>query len=139
LGRTKSVLIVPAGHHLGRRTTCAPDLLAGETLILREAGSGTRQLVEAHLAQLALVPGRVMELEGSEGVKRAVGAGLGVGFASRRSIALEAAQGVLQVAEVPELRIVRPLFVLSRKDARPSAATLAFLALLMKRQSTGNS
>jgi DNA-binding transcriptional LysR family regulator len=126
------VLIAPSGHSLGRRTTYASNMLAGETLILREAGSGTRQLVEAHLAQLALAPGRVMEIEGSEGVKRAVGAGLGVGFVSRRALALEVAQGVLQVAEIPEMRIARPLSVLSRKDARPSAATLAFLALLVK-------
>jgi DNA-binding transcriptional LysR family regulator len=80
-----------------------------------------------------------MELEGSEGLKRAVGAGLGIGFASRRAITIEAAQGALQVVEVPELRIARPLFVLSRKDAQPSAATLAFLSLLMKGQSAADS
>jgi LysR family transcriptional regulator, transcriptional activator of the cysJI operon len=132
------VLIVPAGHHLAHHTASAPDMFAHETMILREGGSGTRQLVEERLAQLSLAPGRVIELEGSEGVKRAVGAGLGIGFASRRSITMEAAQGVLQVVEVPELRIARLLSVLSRKDARPSAATLAFLSLLMKGQSAAD-
>jgi DNA-binding transcriptional LysR family regulator len=128
------VLIAPAGHRLVRQAVFTPHSLARETMILRESGSGTRQVIEERLAQLGLAPGRVLEIAGSEGVRRAVAAGLGVGFASRRSVSLEIAQGLLQVAEIPELRIMRTLFALSRKDARPSAATLAFLALLVKGQ-----
>lgn len=126
------VLIVPPGHPLARQRAFAPDLLAQETLIVREPGSATRQIAEANLAQLEVVPKTVLEMTGCEGVKRAVSAGLGVAFVSRYAIALEVAQKVVSVLEIPELRFARQLSLITRKDARPSAAILAFLALMGK-------
>jgi DNA-binding transcriptional LysR family regulator len=126
------VVIVPAGHSLARQRTFAPDLLARETLVVREAGSATRQLTEAHLQQHGLAPATVLEMTGCEGVKRAVCAGLGVAFISSRAITLELAGGLVSVPQLPELSFSRPLLLVTRKDARPSAASLAFLALLRK-------
>ncbi len=126
------VLIVPAGHTLTRRRAFAPDLLAQETLIVREPGSATRRIAEANLIRLGAAPKAVLEMTGGEGVKRAVAAGLGVAFVSRYAIALEVAQKVVSVPEIPELRFARQLSLIARKDARPSAAALAFLALMRK-------
>lgn len=126
------VLIVPAGHVLVKQHTFALEMLGQETLIVREPGSATRQITEAHLAQLGLTPKRVVEMMGCEGVKQAVMAGLGIAFISQRAVTLEVAQKLVVAPAIPELRFTRPLFVLSRKDARPSAAVLAFLALLGK-------
>jgi len=111
--------------------------LAGETLILREAGSGTRQVVEAGLAQLQVRPGRVLEMAGCEGVRRGVAAGLGVGFASRRSLALELAQGLLCISPIAGFTFQRPLYTLARKDRRHTPAVLAFLAALGKETPAG--
>jgi DNA-binding transcriptional LysR family regulator len=130
------VLIVPPGHPLTRPRMLAQDLLKTETLIVREAGSGTRQVTEAHLAQLGVAPGQVLELSGCEAVKRAVGAGLGVAFASHYAIALETAHKLVEVAAIPELRLKRALAIVARKDARPSAALLALLALMGKGEGT---
>jgi DNA-binding transcriptional LysR family regulator len=126
------VLIVSAGHALARRRSFAPDLLTGETLIVREAGSATQQIAEDNLERLGLTPKRVLEMTGCEAVKRTVAAGLGVAFVSQRAISLEAAQRRVHLPDIPELRFRRQLFVLTRKDARHPAATLAFLALLGK-------
>lgn len=126
------VLIVPPGHPLVRQRAFVPGLLASETLIVREPGSATRQIAEAHLAQLEVVPKTVLEMTGCEGVKRAVAAGLGVAFVSRHAITLEVAQKVVTVPEISELRFARQLSLITRKDARPSAAALAFLALMRK-------
>lgn len=126
------VLIVPPGHPLARQRAFAPDLLAPETLIVREPGSATRQIAEAHLTRLGVAPRAVLEMTGCEGVKRAVSAGLGVAFVSRYAITLEVAQKVVGVPEIPELRFARQLSLITRKDARPSAAILAFLALMGK-------
>lgn len=126
------VLVAPPKHALLGQRTFAREMLAGETLIVREAGSGTRQAVETHLMRLGMAPGRVMEMAGVEATKRAVTAGLGVAFISRRAIVLEVAHGLLSVLGVPELRLTRPLTLVTRKDARPSAASLAFLALMRK-------
>ncbi|HLB48230.1 MAG TPA: selenium metabolism-associated LysR family transcriptional regulator [Anaerolineales bacterium] len=126
------VLIVPAGHTLARQRAFTSDLLARETLIVREAGSATRQIAEANLVRLGLSPRRVLEMSGCEAVKRVVSAGLGVAFVSRYAIALELAHRLVSVPEIPELHFSRQLFLIARKDARPSAASLAFLALMQK-------
>ena len=128
------VLIVPPGHPLARQRAFAPALLAQETLIVREPGSATRQIAEAHLTRLGVAPKAVLEMTGCEGVKRAVAAGLGVAFVSRRAVALEVAHRLVSVLEVSELHFARQLYLLTRKDARPSAATLAFLAIVLKEQ-----
>jgi len=123
------VLIVPARHALSRRRKFAPDLLGSEVLIVRELGSATREIAEANLARLGITLRRTMEMSGSEAVKRAVAAGLGIAFISYHAIALEVAQKLVAVPAIPELRFRRPLFRITRKDARPSAASLAFLEL----------
>ena len=130
------VLIVPPLHKLAQQRDLSPEAFAGITLILREAGSGTRHLAEAQLAQLGLRPRRVMELPGCEAVKRAVTAGLGIAFISRHAIALEVAHNLVCVPEITDLRISRHLFGLTRKDSRPTAAALAFTALVFEEAST---
>jgi DNA-binding transcriptional LysR family regulator len=127
------VLIVPAGHALSRRRKFAPELLVPELLIVREAGSATREIAEANLAKLGVSPRQVMEMSGSEAVKRAVAAGLGIAFISLHAIALEVAQKLIAMPAITELRFPRPLFLITRKDARPSAASLAFLELIEPR------
>jgi DNA-binding transcriptional LysR family regulator len=126
------VLIVPPGHALARTRTFHPDQLAQETLIVRESGSGTRQVVEAALARLGVRPRRTLELPGTEAARQCVAAGLGVAFVSRRAVALDAAQERVIIADIAELQFKRQLYILARKDARPSAASLAFLALMGK-------
>ena len=126
------VLIVPARHALSKQRAFMPEMLSQETLIVREPGSATRQITEAHLAQLGITPKRIVEMTGCEGVKQSVAAGLGIAFISERAITLEVAQKLVAAPAILELHFARQLFVLTRKDARPSAAVLAFLALLGK-------
>jgi DNA-binding transcriptional LysR family regulator len=132
------VLATPTDHRLARGAAFSRELLTDETLILREVGSGTRQVVEAGLAQLQVRPGRVIEMAGCEGVKRGVAAGLGVGFASRRALALELAQGLIHISPVVEFTFRRGLYVLARKDRRHTPAALAFVAALAKEIPTGS-
>ena len=126
------MLATPPGHRLAREVVFNQELLAGETLIRREVGSGTRQVVEASLAELQVRPGRVLEMAGCEGVRRGVAAGLGVGFVSRRSLTLELAQGLVYISPIAEFTFQRQLYTLARKDRRDTPAALAFLAALSK-------
>jgi DNA-binding transcriptional LysR family regulator len=130
------VLIAPPRHPLARRAAGKATglaALAQETWIMREAGSGTREVALAGLAEQGITPARTMELSGCEAVKRAVAAGLGVGFVSRQAIGLEVEHGLLTVVDEPELRFRRLLYLITRKDARPSPAVLAFTAHVLKR------
>lgn len=126
------VPIAAPAHPLATAPTVTPEDLARETLVLREEGSGTRQVVEEALTHWGVKPRRVLVINGCEGVKRAVAAGLGVSFISRHAIELELAQGLLTVLAGEKLRLRRPLFVVAHKDRRPSAAALAFLAHVRK-------
>lgn len=109
----------------------APDLEA-ETLIWREKGSGTREAMANLLTALRVTPRGFLELHGCEGVKRGVAAGLGISLVSRRSVEGELAQGTLAILEEPGLSVERVINAAAHKDARPSAAALAFMAHIRK-------
>jgi len=87
------VAIVPRAHPLAvqeaaqsRPCQIALADLGGWPLVLRETGSGVRQMVERAFAR-AGVPMRVaLEIAGVEGVKEAVRAGMGIGFVSAMSM-----------------------------------------------------
>ena len=82
------VAIAPRGHALAAATHERCDLAAfgNLPLVLREDGSGVRQVVERAFARAA-VPMRVaLEIAGVEGVKEAVRAGMGIGFVSAMSM-----------------------------------------------------
>jgi DNA-binding transcriptional LysR family regulator len=104
--------------------------LVGETWILREEGSASGQLVERALRTHHLEQGHTLVLQGSEGVKQAVMAGLGIAMVSRFATTLEVQQGVLRALSVSDLQIERDLSLIQRQDRRMPAAALAFLALL---------
>lgn len=126
--RDQVVLIAPPGHRLA-----GPVALAGETFVVREPGSGTGQAMAVALKSLGIRPQRTLEMVSCEAVKRAVAAGLGLSFVSRYAIELELAQQVLTILPGPGLTLSRQLHVVSRKEARLSPATLAFLAFVRKR------
>jgi DNA-binding transcriptional LysR family regulator len=133
-GHDELVLIAPPGHRLAGQADLAAAELAGETFVVREAGSGTRQAMESLVASLGFSPQRTLELPSCEAVKRAVAAGLGLSFVSRSAIELELSQGVLAVLQGPGLSLSRQLYLISRKDVRLSPAALAFLAFVRKQK-----
>ncbi len=86
------VAIMPRAHPLVSRDGApssgrvALSELGAWPLVLRETGSGVRQIVERAFARSA-VPMRVaLEIAGVEGVKEAVRAGMGIGFVSAMSM-----------------------------------------------------
>ncbi|MCL4465002.1 MAG: LysR family transcriptional regulator [Chloroflexi bacterium] len=125
-------LVVAPGHPFAALSAVTPAQLAGADLVVREEGSGTRRVVDGELAPLSFPAGRRLELNGCEAVKHAAIAGLGAAVVSARSVALELRCGELLRVPVTGLKLERDLYVINRKDERPSAAALAFLALTRK-------
>jgi DNA-binding transcriptional LysR family regulator len=126
--RDELVAILPPSHRLGGASHLSLEELRGESWVVMEEGSGTRQTLEEALGQ-ALPEGAVLKLRGPEAVKRAVAAGLGVAVISSLALA-DGRSGLLAIPLHPPLR--RPLLILSLKGGRMSAAALAFLSLLRK-------
>jgi molybdate transport repressor ModE-like protein len=100
-----------------------PSALAEQTLLVREAGSSTRQTAERSLAQLSARPKRVWELDSSEAIKRAAREGLGIAFLSRYAVAEEIERGELASFRLKgQPKIERRLYVarLARRPLSPS-------------------
>jgi aminoethylphosphonate catabolism LysR family transcriptional regulator len=78
------VLFVPSRHPVGRRGRAPLSALAGQSLVLRERGSITREVIEQAMAAADISPGAIVEVQTREGVREAVAAGFGIGavFAS---------------------------------------------------------
>ena len=88
--------------------------LAGLPFLVPEAGSRTRQLVERKFRESG-VPLRIaMQLPGTEGVKRAVEAGLGVGVVSRYAVESECQAGVLRRVPIEGWRLTRTMNLVYR-------------------------
>lgn len=137
--RDTLVLIVPPSHRLAARPAVTLADLVGETWILREAGSASGQVVERALRAQHALQGHTLILQGSEGVKQAVMAGLGIAMVSRYAITLEVHHGVLRALPVSDLQVERDLTLIWRHDVRLPAAAVAFLNLLDQTSRHGRS
>ncbi|KNC91955.1 DNA-binding transcriptional regulator YeiE [Trabulsiella odontotermitis] len=101
--------------------------LASAPWILREKGSGTRELVDylllSHLPEFHLG----MELGNSEAIKHAVRHGLGISCLSRRVIAEQLENGSLKELSVPLPRLTRTLWRIHHRQKHISNALNRFL------------
>ena len=123
------VLIVPPDHPWAGREIDLTELHAAP-LVAREAGSATRAVTESALAAAGARFGIALELGGTEAVKGAVAAGLGVAFVSACAVVQELASGRLVEVAVRELTIRRQFQVARHRARRLTAPEAAFLSFL---------
>ncbi|AIR85649.1 MULTISPECIES: DNA-binding transcriptional regulator YeiE [Erwiniaceae] len=102
--------------------------LAAAPWILRERGSGTREIVDylllSHLPQFQLG----MELGNSEAIKHAVRHGMGISCLSRRVISDLLEAGTLVEVAVPLPRLTRTLYRIHHRQKHLSKALSRFLS-----------
>jgi LysR family transcriptional regulator, low CO2-responsive transcriptional regulator len=89
------VLVTASGDPLARRRWVALEELARRAWLVREAGSGTRTLVEEFLASRDIEP-RLLTLGSNGAIRQAARAGLGVALQSRAAVELELELGLLE-------------------------------------------
>ena len=124
------VAIAPRGHSLLKQKRVTARELCREPFILREAGSGTRAVVERALGKRGLTVKPVLSLASPEAIKRAVIAGVGIAIVSRLAISCELQIGSLAVVPIKDLTIRRPLHLQKLRSKNPSPAVSQFLKLL---------
>ncbi len=120
------VLIAGAGHPLASRARLTVEDLAAETLIVREAGSGTRSAMEEFFHEHAVKPRIGMEMGSNEAIKQAVVAGLGISFISQHTLGLELSAGRLAILKVEGTPVMRHWFLVRHKSKRLTPALGAF-------------
>jgi len=106
--------------------------LAAEIIVMRERGSGTRDVAWDALLSTGWSPQRILEVSSNEAITRVVAAGLGIGIVSAAVAADHLALGRLRILSIEGLAIRRPLTRLILPDRQPSPATAAFNSLLDK-------
>ncbi|VXC05574.1 Transcriptional regulator, LysR family [Burkholderia sp. 8Y] len=130
------VAILPASHPLADgRDTATLDAIGAHPLVLRERGSGVRQIVERAFAEREVGMRVALEIAGVEGVKEAVRAGMGIGFVSAMSIRHE--DGALRRLHIAPEPLMRRFSILVPHAAAPSRAAARFLELCEDRTVTG--
>ncbi|RYY75579.1 MAG: LysR family transcriptional regulator [Gammaproteobacteria bacterium] len=101
------VVFAAPDHPLARHTNLNLQDLANQHWILRERGSGTRQVFDAAMRHQLTNLKILLELEHTEAIKRAVESGLGIGCVSRLALKDAFKRGSLVPLEIPALDLKR--------------------------------
>lgn len=102
-------------------------------LLMREQGSGSREVVEAALRRRELEITPVMSLGSTEAIKSGVIHGLGIAIVSRLTVEHELQTKRLIELTFSDLHIRRDLYLVSLRGKRHSAAATAFIGLTRRR------
>jgi DNA-binding transcriptional LysR family regulator len=125
------VLIAASDHRLARNAGPVPTAaLAEEIVIVREPGSGTRDVALAALEAHRIMPRSILEVGSTEAIKQIVAGGLGIAIVSAAAAADQIALGKLAVLRARNFAVHRTLTRLSLPARQPSAPTAAFDTLL---------
>lgn len=133
LGCDELVVVCAPGHPLARARDVDLADLADETWVMREAGSGTRQVAEKVLSEHGVdVRGlRVaVELGTGEAIVSAVEGGLGVAMMSRYVVDKALKAGALSEIHAAGLPATRPFYVVLPR-VTPTRAASAFREYLL--------
>jgi DNA-binding transcriptional LysR family regulator len=129
------VVIAPPGHPLAGKEGITVEELRGETLLLREDGSGTRTDVERMLGGVDGLPLHIgMELRSSGAIKQAVAAELGIAVMPLGAIELELLAGRLVTLNVVGFPVHRHWSLARRKGRQLSPAAGALWGFLLAYQ-----
>lgn len=127
------VVIVGPAHPLALaadRPEVLHDMLREADWIVREPGSGTREVIESRLVPVLGMLRFGLELGNSEAIKRAVMSGFGVSCLSLHVVGDEIARGELVPLHRGLPRVIRPLQLVVHQDKFPTQGLLAFTEYL---------
>ncbi|WP_340013726.1 selenium metabolism-associated LysR family transcriptional regulator [Paenibacillus sp. FSL K6-1318] len=130
-------LIVPAGHDLAKRSKVNLEDVMNYPFVLREKGSGTRQVMEDQLQKKNIDPqdmNVVMELGSTGAVKSAVEAGVGITMLSPSSVQHELALGLVHIVDIRGLEFKRQFYAIHLKSSLLPLSAVAFLNYLRQQE-----
>jgi DNA-binding transcriptional LysR family regulator len=103
-----------------------PAALEDEILIVREPGSGSREVVAQALANCGVEPRRTLEIGSTEAIKQAVACDVGVSIVSTATIDDQVKLGRLKIIPMKDLQISRRLWQLKAPGRIDIPAAIAF-------------
>jgi len=125
------VVIAWPGHPLAREREIPPIELRHEAFVQREAGSGTRAMLDEFLRMHRITPAERVTVFGNEMAKHAVMSRLGISLTSMHTLSLELATGALARLDVAYTPIMRRWYVVHHGDRWLPPAAAAFREFLL--------
>ncbi|MCD6672284.1 MAG: LysR substrate-binding domain-containing protein [Burkholderiaceae bacterium] len=124
-------IVVASNDALARRRVVDAKMLDARNWVVREAGSGTREVGERLMRAHGIEPARTIELGSNEGIARAVAAGVGLALLPESIVRELRATGAVALVRYPrELPLSRPLYRLLLRERPASPLASAFCELL---------
>ena len=124
------ILVVAPDHRWSSLQTLEPEALRDRELLLREQGSGIREVIE-HALSLHRVPVTpLLVLPDNEAIKQMVMNGVGAAMLSARAVQREIAVGDLVRVPLSGLELRPQISLVRRVDKQLSRAAQAFCSLL---------
>jgi DNA-binding transcriptional LysR family regulator len=130
-------LIVAADHAFAMASEpIDPKALENEILIVREPGSGSREVVAQALAAHGIEPLRTLEIGSTAAIKQVVAAGLGVSIVSVVTVDDQVRLGRLKVLDLRGMTIERTLWQLTLPGRVAMPAARVFEKMLLDRSAS---
>jgi DNA-binding transcriptional LysR family regulator len=126
------VFVAPPGHPILRQEAPPVAALADMPLIVREAASGTRALMDRFFQEHRVEPRIVMEMPSNESIKQAVMAGMGLSFLSLHTLGLELRVGEIELLRVQNTPVIRTWNVVHLQSRVLSPAAEAFRYFILE-------
>lgn len=137
IGHDRLLVVVAPSHPWAlRRRGLPPAELAGAALVLREQGSGTRQVLDEALAPYGGLGVPLLELASTTAVKSAAVTGAGPAVLSELAVADEVSARRLAAVEVTGLELTRALRAVWPRGQRPTGPARDLLSLTQSGKAT---
>lgn len=127
------VVIVPPLHQWAKKKVVSVLEIPKEPFIIREEGSGTRQMIEKYLASHGIKSSDMriaLVLGSTESIKEAVESGIGISIVSKWAARKELKYGSLRLIAPKEDRIIRDFTLVMPRNAVISHAADEFLSFI---------
>lgn len=124
------VVIVPKNHRLANKRFITKEEIKNEKFIIREVGSGTRELIERKFKENDIEYNVFMELGNNEAIKNIVEAGIGISCISKQCLDHERIENRLKILNVTNLELSRDIYFIRHKDKNISTAMTNFMNIL---------
>ena len=126
------VFITSPEHPWSNKDKISIDEINKEKIIMREMGSGTREVFESYMTANNVNYNIAFELGNTEAIKKAVEAGLGISCISKRCIKNEINSNTLSWTKLKEFEIKRKLILIYHKDKFLSTLLKTFIKFALE-------
>jgi len=138
--RDELVIICSPKHRWATHPYLTTEILKNENepIIIREEGSGTRDIVELMAKKFGVEPRIAMEFSSTEGIKGAVEANLGIAVLSRNVIRREVRDGTIVALDIKDIEGHRDFYIVHSKKRKFMSLMVKFYDFMLERRQKSN-